>query len=41
MLRIIGQFGLQGRDAPVRHPVKRCRIRTIMQEIMYRLVGSS
>ncbi len=35
MLRIIGQFGLLGPDSPVRHPAKRRRIRTVMQEIMY------
>lgn len=35
MLHIIGQFGLLGPDSPVRHPAKRRRIRTVMQEIMY------
>lgn len=35
MLRIIGQFGLLGPGSPVRHPAKRRRIRTVMQEIMY------
>jgi hypothetical protein len=35
MLRIIGQLSLLGPDSPVRHPAKRRRIRTVMQEIMY------
>lgn len=35
MLRIVGQFGLLGPNSPVRHPAKRRRIRTVMQEIMY------
>jgi hypothetical protein len=35
MLRIIGQFGLLGPGSPVRHPAKRRRIRTVMQELMY------
>ena len=35
MLRVIGQFGLLGSKSPVRHPVKRRRIRTVLQEIMY------
>lgn len=35
MLRIVGQFGLLGPGSPVRHPAKRRRIRTVMQEIMY------
>lgn len=35
-LRLIGQLGLTGEIAPVRHPAKRRRIRTVLQEIMYR-----
>jgi Transposase DDE domain group 1 len=35
-LRLIGQLGLTGELSPVRHPAKRRRIRTILQEIMYR-----
>jgi len=35
MLRVIGQFGLLGPKSPVRHPAKRRRIRTVLQEIMY------
>jgi len=34
MLRIIGQFGLLGDRSPVRHPAKRRRIRTVLQELM-------
>ena len=34
MLRIIGQFGLLGDTSPVRHPAKRRRIRTVIQELM-------
>ena len=34
-LRWIGQNGLLGRDAPLRHKAKRRRIRTVMQELMY------
>jgi len=39
----IGQTGLTGKNGPVRYPVKRRRIRTVMQELMYlasRLVES-
>jgi hypothetical protein len=35
-LRLIGQLGLTGDIAPIRHPAKRRRIRTVLQEIMYR-----
>jgi len=35
-LRLIGQLGLLGELSPVRHPAKRRRIRTVLQEIMYR-----
>ena len=34
-LRIIGQAGLLGKDSPVRHPAKRRRARTVMQELIY------
>ena len=35
ILRWIGLEGLMGEDAPVRHPAKRRRLRTIMQELIY------
>ena len=35
-LRLVGQLGLTGDIAPIRHPAKRRRIRTVLQEIMYR-----
>jgi hypothetical protein len=35
LLRYIGLAGLMGSAAPVRHPAKRRRIRTVMQELMY------
>ena len=35
ILRWIGQNGLIGPMAPIRHPAKRRRIRTVMQELMY------
>ncbi len=35
ILRWIGQNGLIGPLSPVRHPAKRRRIRTVMQELMY------
>jgi hypothetical protein len=35
-LRLIGQLGLTGEIAPIRHPAKRRRLRTVLQEIMYR-----
>jgi hypothetical protein len=43
ILRWIGLMGLTGELSPVRHPAKRRRIRTVMQELMYlaaRLVES-
>jgi hypothetical protein len=36
MLRLMGQQGLLGADAPVRHAAKRRRIKTVMQELIYR-----
>jgi hypothetical protein len=35
-LRLIGQLGLTGELAPVRHPAKRRRLKTVLQELMYR-----
>jgi hypothetical protein len=35
ILRAIGQMGLLGHHAPIRHPAKRRRIRTVIQELMY------
>jgi hypothetical protein len=35
ILRWLGQTGLRGPDAPLRHPARRRRIRTVMQELMY------
>jgi hypothetical protein len=35
-LRFLGQLGLTGTLAPVRHPAKRRRLKTVLQEIMYR-----
>ncbi len=35
MLRFIGLLGLMGDDSPVRHPAKRRRIKTVLQELMY------
>ena len=35
ILRAIGQMGLLGQFAPIRHPAKRRRIRTVMQELIY------
>lgn len=35
ILRWIGLMGLTGDISPVRHPAKRRRIRTVMQELMY------
>lgn len=35
ILRWIGQNGLRGPHGPVRHPVKRRRLRTVIQELMY------
>ena len=36
ILRLMGQRGLLGADAPVRHDAKRRRIKTVMQELIYR-----
>ena len=35
ILRFIGQIGLLGDKTPVRHPAKRRRLKTVMQELMY------
>ena len=35
ILRFIGQIGLVDGHTPVRHPAKRRRIRTVIQELMY------
>jgi hypothetical protein len=35
VLRFIGQVGLIEGQMPVRHPVKRRRIKTVIQELMY------
>jgi hypothetical protein len=35
-LRLLGQVGLLGDLAPIRHPAKRRRIKTVLQEIIYR-----
>lgn len=35
ILRFIGQLGLVGDKTPVRHPAKRRRIKTVIQELMY------
>ena len=36
ILRLMGQRSLLGPDAPVRHSAKRRRIKTVMQELIYR-----
>ena len=36
ILRLMGQGGLPGPDAPVRHAAKRRRLKTVMQELIYR-----
>jgi hypothetical protein len=36
ILRLIGQNALIGKDAPVRHKAKRRRMKTVMQEIMFK-----
>lgn len=36
ILRLLGQAGLHGPDAPVRHAAKRRRIKTVIQELIYR-----
>jgi hypothetical protein len=35
ILRAIGQLGLVNGKTPVRHPAKRRRIKTVIQELMY------
>ena len=35
ILKVIGQFGLLGKNAPIRHPAKRRRIKTVLQELIY------
>jgi hypothetical protein len=35
ILRFIGQLGLLGDQTPVRHPAKRRRLKTVIQELMY------
>jgi len=35
IMRMLGQLGLLGKDAPVRHPVKRRRIKTVLQELIH------
>ena len=34
ILRSIGLFGLMGKDGPVRHPAKRCRLKTVVQDLL-------
>jgi hypothetical protein len=36
LLRLMGQQALLGPDAPVRHRAKRRRLKTVMQELIYR-----
>jgi len=36
LLRLVGQHTLQAPDSPVRHPAQRRRVRTVMQEMMYK-----
>jgi len=36
ILRLIGQNALTGKDAPIRHSAKRRRIKTVMQELMFK-----
>jgi hypothetical protein len=36
ILRLIGQNALVGKDAPLRHAAKRRRMKTVMQEIMFK-----
>jgi len=35
ILRFIGQLGLLGENSPVRHPAKRRRLKTVIQELIY------
>ena len=36
LLRLIGQQALLGKDAPIRHKAKRRRLKTVMQEMVYK-----
>jgi len=36
ILRFVGQLGLLGDCSPIRHSAQRRRIRTVIQELMYR-----
>ena len=36
LLRLIGQQTLLGKDAPIRHKAKRRRLKTVMQEMVYK-----
>ena len=36
LLRLIGTHTLHGEDAPIRHPAQRRRLRTVMQEMMFK-----
>ena len=36
ILRLIGQGGLAGPGAPMRHPAKRWRLKTVLQELIYK-----
>jgi hypothetical protein len=36
ILRLIGQNALTGKDAPLRHAAKRRRMKTVMQELMFK-----
>ena len=36
ILRLIGQSALTGKDAPIRHKAKRRRIKTVLQELMFK-----
>jgi hypothetical protein len=35
VLRVIGQLGLLGQHTPIRHPAKRRRLKTVIQELIY------
>ncbi|WP_028585126.1 IS1380 family transposase, partial [Desulfogranum mediterraneum] len=35
ILRMIGQLGLLGKSSPIRHPGKRRRLKTVIQELIY------
>ena len=35
-VRLLGQLGLTGEIAPIRHPAKRRWLKTVLQEVMYR-----